>query len=140
VSRRRSISTDTEGSITEETINVSPLIDVVFILLIFFIVTTVFVRETGIDVERPRATSASELSREALLIAVDEEGTVYYGGAPVDIRALRGTVRRLLQGDPRPVIIQADRQTSTEDLVSVIDEVSLAGAESVNIATRASDG
>ncbi len=138
--RRRSISEESEGVLTEESINVSPLIDVVFILLIFFIVTTVFVRETGIDVERPRAASSSELSREALLIAVDEEGTVHYGGSPIDIRSLRGTVRRLLQGDPRPVIIQADRRTSTEDLVAVIDEVSLAGAESVNIATRASDG
>ena len=85
-------------------------------------------------------TSSSELSREALLIAVDEEGAIFYGGSPVDIRSLRGTVRRLLQGDPRPVIIQADRQTSTEDLVAVIDEVSLAGADSVNIATKASDG
>ncbi|MBC2603637.1 ExbD/TolR family protein [Puniceicoccus vermicola] len=138
--RRRSISEEPEGALAEETINVSPLIDVVFILLIFFIVTTVFVRETGIDVERPRAASSSELSREALLIAVDAEGAVFYGGSPLDIRALRSTVKRLLQGDPRPVIIQADRRTSTEDLVAVIDEISLAGAESVNIATRASDG
>lgn len=140
MSRRRSISGESEDSLSEESINVSPLIDVVFILLIFFIVTTVFVRETGIEVERPQAASASELSKEAILIAVDAEGSVFYGGSPVDIRSLRATVKRLLQGDPRPVIIQADRSTSTEDLVAVMDEVSLAGAESVNIATRASDG
>jgi len=138
--RRRSISESGNDPLTEETINVSPLIDVVFILLIFFIVTTVFVRETGIDVERPRAASSSELSKEALLIAVDSNGGVYYGGSQVDLRSLRTTVKRLLQGDPRPVIIQADRKTSTEDLVAVMDEVSLAGAESVNIATRATDG
>jgi len=138
--KNRSISADVGDSLTEESINVSPLIDVVFILLIFFIVTTVFVRETGIEVERPRAASSSELSKEALLVAVDDEGTVFYGGSPVDINALRGTVRRLLQGDPRPVIIQTDKRTSAEDLVRVIDEISLAGAESVNIATRASDG
>jgi len=138
--RRRSISETGNDPLTEETINVSPLIDVVFILLIFFIVTTVFVRETGIDVERPRAASSSELSKEALLIAVDSNGGVYYGGSQVDLRSLRTTVKRLLQGDPRPVIIQADRKTSTEDLVAVMDEVSLAGAESVNIATRATDG
>ena len=138
--RRRSISEESTDTLSDETINVSPLIDVVFILLIFFIVTTVFVRETGIDVERPRASSAAELSREALLIAVDSDGTVYYGGNQLDIRSLRATVKRLLQGDPRPVIVQADRHTSTEDLVAVIDEVSLAGAPSVNIATRATDG
>lgn len=136
---RRSIREGAPPDAGEETINVSPLIDVVFILLIFFIVTTVFVRETGIDVERPRAATAAELSREAILLAVDSEGTVHYGGQPLDLRAVQGTVRRLLRGDPRPVIIQADRRTATEDLVAVIDEAKLGGAESVNIATRATD-
>ncbi len=136
--RRRHLDRE-DGSITgtDEAINVSPLIDVVFILLIFFIVTTVFVRETGIDVERPRSASASELSREAILLAVDEKGTVFHGGRAMDLRAVRGTIRRLLRGDERPVIIQADRRTSTEDLVAVIDEAKLAGASSVNIATKA---
>ncbi len=138
--RRRSIQAGGGDALAEESINVSPLIDVVFILLIFFIVTTVFVRETGIDVERPRAASASELPREAILIAVDAEGGIHYGGAPIDLRSVRGTVRRLLQGDPRPIIVQADRETSTENLVAVIDELNLAGAESVSIATRATDG
>jgi len=134
--RRRSIQDPGEDHAAEETINVSPLIDVVFILLIFFIVTTVFVRETGIDVERPRAATAEELSREAILIAVDADGSVFYGGQEIDLRSVRGTVRRLLRGDPRPVIIQADRQTATEDLVALIDEIKIGGASAVNIATR----
>jgi biopolymer transport protein ExbD len=138
--RSPSIQDDTEDPLAGESINVSPLIDVVFILLIFFIVTTVFVRETGIDVDRPRAASAAELSREAILLAVDADGTVHYGGNPIDLRAVRSTVRRLLRGDPRPVIVQTDRATPAEDLVAVIDEARLAGAPSVNIATRATDG
>lgn len=134
--RRRSILSPDESHEAEESINVSPLIDVVFILLIFFIVTTVFVRETGIDVERPRAATSGELSREAILIAIDEDGAVFYGGRSLDLRSVQGTVRRLLQGDPRPVIIQADRRTDTEDLVALIDEIKLGGASAVNIATR----
>ncbi len=137
--RRRSIQSDGTTDSQEETINVSPLIDVVFILLIFFIVTTVFVRETGIDVERPRSATAGELSREAILIAVDAEGSVFYGGQPLDLRSVRGTIQRLLRGDPRPVIIQADRQTDTEDLVALIDEIKIGGASSVNIATRTTE-
>jgi len=137
VRRRRSIHSTEDGSLVEESINVSPLIDVVFILLIFFIVTTVFVRETGLEVDRPRAASAGELSREAILIAVGEDGEYYYGGQRIDLGSVRGTIQRLLRGDPRPVIIQADRAAETGDLVALMDEVRLGGAESINIATKA---
>lgn len=137
--RRRSIQSSSDDGITEESINVSPLIDVVFILLIFFIVTTVFVRETGVEVERPRAATSSELSREAILIAVDEGGKIFYGGQTLELRNVRGTIQRLLRGDPRPVIIQADSGTDTGDLVALMDQIKLGGAESVNIATRATE-
>ncbi|MEM0966215.1 MAG: biopolymer transporter ExbD [Verrucomicrobiota bacterium] len=137
---RKTTTTPSHIGATDESINVSPLIDVVFILLIFFIVTTVFVQETGIQVERPQAASASELSREAILIAVDREGRIYYGGNPIELQAVRPVVKRLLQGDVRPVIIQADRATATEDLVAVIDEINLAGAATINIATTATGG
>jgi len=117
-------------------INVSPLIDIVFILLIFFIVTTVFVEETGVDVQRPEAASASDLEKNSILIAITEEGKVVYGGNEIGSNGVRGTVKRLLQREPdMPVIIQADKAASVELYTKVHDEAALAGAESIHLAT-----
>ena len=78
-------------------INVSPLIDIVFILLIFFIVTTVFVEETGVEVQRPQAASAAQLAKQSILIAITEDGKVIYGGNEIGVRGVRGIVKRLLK-------------------------------------------
>ena len=78
-------------------INVSPLIDVVFILLIFFIVTTVFVEETGVDVQRPQASAADHLDKNSILIAITEAGKVIYGGNEIGSHGVQAVVRRLLQ-------------------------------------------
>lgn len=118
-----------------ETINVSPLIDVVFILLIFFIVTTVFVRDTGIEVERPQAATSQDLSAESILFAIDADGRIHYGGSSIELRMVRGLVQRLQRESAQPVILQADRATRTEDLVRLMDEVKQGGAASVHIAT-----
>ncbi|MEM7791975.1 MAG: biopolymer transporter ExbD [Verrucomicrobiota bacterium] len=116
-------------------INVSPLIDIVFILLIFFIVTTVFVEETGVDVQRPEAASANDLEKNSILIAITDEGKVIYGGNEIGSNGVRGTVKRLLQREPEmPVIIQADKNASIELYTKVHDEAALAGAESIHLA------
>ncbi len=120
---------------TEE-INLSPLIDMIFILLIFFIVTTVFVEETGVEVHRPEAASAVDLDQQAVLIAITDEGSVFYGGREIGTGGVRAIVRRINQREPSPVIIQADRRVPTELLVRVIDEANLGGAPSVNISTE----
>lgn len=123
------------GSSQDDQINISPLIDVVFILLIFFIVTTVFVEETGIDVQRPRAASASDLDRNAILIGITGEGAVHFGGREIGVRGVRGVVRRALSRNPElPVIIQADKSASIEIYTRVHDEASLAGATRINLA------
>ena len=117
-------------------INISPLIDIVFILLIFFIVTTVFVEETGVDVQRPEATSAASLDKNSILIAITREGSIVYGGSEIGSAGVRGTVRRLLQGNPdMPVIVQADRLASIDLYTKVHDEAILAGAKKVHLAT-----
>lgn len=116
-------------------IDISPLIDVVFILLIFFIVTTVFVEETGIEVNKPRAATQQDLERNSILIGVSRTGQVFYGGREVGVAGVRSVVGRLLKQDPMPVIIQADRETPTEMTVSVLDEARLAGAENVFVST-----
>jgi biopolymer transport protein ExbD len=118
-----------------EEINVSPLIDIVFILLIFFIVTTVFVEETGVQVQRPQATSAVALSKNSILIAITEEGRIMYGGREIGVNGVRGVVQRLLKKESLPVIIQADRRVSVDLYTKVHDQASLGGAASINLAT-----
>lgn len=116
-------------------INISPLIDVVFILLIFFIVTTVFVEETGIDVNKPRAASSRELDKNSILIGITPEGSVYYAGREIGVGGVRPVVSRLLQSETLPVIIQADQYTPTQTTVDVLDEAKLAGATQVFLST-----
>jgi len=118
------------------TIDIGPLIDVVFILLIFFIVTTVFVEETGIDVDKPRAASQRDLEKNSILIGITPEGRVFHGGREVGTGSVRAIVRRLRETDDTlPVIIQADRRTPTETTVDVLDEAKLAGAAQVFVST-----
>lgn len=117
------------------TIDMSPLLDVVFILLIFFIVSTVFVKETGVEVEKPQAISAQQLDQMAILLAITRTGEVVYDGANIGVSGVRSTVEQLLLKDDRPVVIQVDKAVRSELLVEVIDEAKLAGASAVNIAT-----
>lgn len=117
-------------------INVSPLIDMVFILLIFFIVTTVFVEETGTDVDKPQAASAIQLEKNSILLALTSKGQVVYGGKEIGVGGVRPLVRRLTQQETMPVIIQVDRNANAGLLVRVIDESKLGGAKNVSIAAE----
>jgi biopolymer transport protein ExbD len=117
-------------------INISPLIDMVFILLIFFIVTTTFVEETGIEVDKPQAASAAVLDKNSILLAITAEGQVVYGGQEVGLGAVRALVRRLSESEPLPVIIQVDKATSAGILMRVLDESKLGGAKNVSVATE----
>tara|TARA_B110000208_G_scaffold59344_3_gene77497 strand:- start:2166 stop:2573 length:408 start_codon:yes stop_codon:yes gene_type:complete len=117
-------------------IDLSPLLDVVFIMLIFFIVTTVFVNETGIEVDKPQAVTTTDLERTVIMIAIADTGEVVYDGANIGAVGVRATVAQLLRTQPdRPVVVQADKEVPTGLLVQVIDEAKLAGAIAVNIAT-----
>lgn len=120
----------------EQGIDLSPLLDVVFILLIFFIVTTVFVRESGIDVDKPKAVSTEQLQRNVILIAISEEGAVMYDSTNIGVSGVRVTVAQLIRKKNKAVVIQADKSVTTELLVKVIDQAKLAGASQVNIATQ----
>jgi len=116
-------------------IDLAPLIDVVFILLIFFIVTTVFVRETGVEVDKPTAVSSSNMQKSVLLIAITSTREVVYGGTNIGIKGVRTTLAQAMKSDPKPLVIQADKTVPTELLVQVIDQAKLAGIASVSIAT-----
>ncbi|GAB2676823.1 ExbD/TolR family protein [Aliiglaciecola aliphaticivorans] len=118
----------------DHSIDMSPLLDVVFILLIFFIVTTVFVRETGVEVDKPQAISASQLDKTVILLAITDAGEVFYDGSQIGVVGVRSTLEQLQQYDPKPVVIQADKNVPTQLLLEVIDEAKLAGSITVNIA------
>jgi len=126
---RRALS-DTE-ELTD--INISPLIDMVFILLIFFIVTTVFVEETGVEVDKPQAASAVELEKNSILIAITAKGEVVYDGRNVGVNGAQAEIRRLVLKEKLPVILQVDQGALGGLVVRVIDAAKLAGAKSVNI-------
>ncbi|MEM7310362.1 MAG: biopolymer transporter ExbD [Planctomycetota bacterium] len=125
----------------ETGIDISPLIDCVFILLIFFIVTTVFVEETGVEVNRPEAASASQLEKNSILLAITDKGEVVYGGREVNVAGVQALVKRLLQKEADiPVIIQADSTSKSGVLVRVIDQCKLAGAEKVSVSAKTPKG
>ncbi|MBB1293895.1 biopolymer transporter ExbD [Pseudoalteromonas sp. SG43-7] len=117
-------------------IDMSPLLDVVFILLIFFIVTTVFVRESGVEVDKPQAVSASRLEQQVIFLAITDSQQVYFDGSQIGVAGVRSSVEQMLKQQQRPVVIQADKTVPTELLVKVIDEAKLAGAATVNLATQ----
>ena len=117
-------------------INVAPLLDMVFILLIFFIVTTVFVEETGVEVQKPTAASAKDLEKRSLLIALTRDARVMYGGREYSLHGLRAIVSREVANEDVPVVILADRDAGSGMLVDVIDECKLAGAKNVSLAAK----
>ena len=117
-------------------INIAPLVDMVFLLLIFFIVTTVFVEETGVDIQKPVAASAQSLEKKSILLALTLDGRIVYGGREVRLNELRGLVSRMLREQEMPVIVLADENSRSGVLVDVIDECKLAGAKQVSIAAE----
>jgi len=116
-------------------VNLTPLIDMVFILLIFFLVTASFTKESGIDVDRPTAQTAVRQEKGNLIIGVSETGEVWIENQQVDIRSIRAHVERLHAQNPEgTVIILADQKTHTGATVNVLDQVRLAGVTNVAIA------
>lgn len=121
-------------------VDISPLIDCVFILLIFFIVTTTFVEETGVEVDKPQAASSVQLEKTSILLAITDKGEIVYGGREIGIAGVQPLVKRMMQKEELPVIVQADQNVMSGLLIRVIDEAKLAGAEKVSIATRKKQG
>jgi biopolymer transport protein ExbD len=121
----------------EPEINMAPLIDMVFILLIFFLVTTSFVRESGVTVERPQAQTARSKEKNALIVGLDRSGGIHLEGRQVDLHGVRGLVERYLSVNPKgAVLVSADRRVVTGRLIAVLDQCRLAGAMDVAIAAR----
>ena len=133
---RNRLSSGSNERDEEAEINLSPLIDCVFILLIFYIVTTVFIDETGIEVNKPEAASARELDKMSMLIAVSAENKVFYAGKEIGISGVGPAVRRQIAKEMIPVIIQADALADHGVFAAVYGEAKAAGAEKVNFSTE----
>lgn len=121
----------------ESTIDLTPMLDVVFIMLIFFIVTTSFVKESGIDVSRPSAKTAKKKERATILVAISQSGEIWIQKRKVEIRSVRANIERLHAESPEgTVVIQADKRSETGLLVDVMDQVRLAGVESIAVSAK----
>ena len=122
-------------------IDLTPMLDVVFIMLIFFIVTTSFVKESGIDVNRPSASTAKKKERATILVGISQSGEIWIQKRRVDIRSVRANIERLHAESPEgTVVIQADKLSETGTLVDVMDQVRLAGVESISVAASPGAG
>ena len=116
-------------------INITPMLDMVFIMLIFFIVTASFVKEAGIDVNKPGAISAQTKGRASIFIAITASGEIWIDRRQVDIRQVGANIERLLAENPQgSVVIQADRDSKNGVLVHVMDEARLAGVQNISLA------
>lgn len=126
---------------TNRDIDISPLIDVVFILLIFFMVTTTFVKDMKLDLERPSAASASRASSKALRVYIDATEHVYVDEVAVKPWMLESRVRDNIAGKSDPtVLVVADRGVTAEALIDVVDRCRMAGATNVGVITEKEEG
>jgi len=121
----------------ESQVDLTPLIDVVFIMLIFFIVTATFTKETGIDVNKPEAATATAQKKANILIAIDARDNIWIDRRKVDIRSLIPNIKRLRSENPQgTVVIQADEESRNKTLVEVMDRARQAGEYNIALAAN----
>jgi biopolymer transport protein ExbD len=118
-------------------VDLTPMLDVVFIMLIFFIVTASFVKESGIEVDRPVAATAERQERGNILVAITDTDQIWIDRREVDVRAVRSHIERMLAENPQgSLVIQADKNSKNGLLVQVMDAAHLAGVDNVSLATE----
>ncbi len=130
---RRTFSNEPDATTS---IDLSSMIDCIFILLIFFVVTTVFVEEPGIDVNKPDALMDARLDKNSIIIAISADNKVVYGGKELGVAGVGARVRQLLVKEQLPVIIQADAKADHGVFSSLWSEVRNAGAKRISVSTR----
>lgn len=124
----------------ESGLDLTPMMDIVFIMLIFFIVTTSFVKETGIDVNRPNADTAQRDEKGNILVAISQNNEIWIDKRRVDLKAVRANIERLKIEYPEgSVIIQADKESRSGLLVETMDQIRLAGVTNISIAAKNDD-
>lgn len=131
--RRRKVRQEDDSQI-----DMTPMLDVVFIMLIFFIVTTSFVRESGLEVNRPTAATATEQGKAGIFVAINDSGEIYIDRKQVDLQRVRASLERLIasQGEVG-LVIQADQETRHGVVVKVMDAAREAGIKQISVAAKA---
>ena len=132
MSRRKARPAAEEGAI-----DLTPMLDVVFIMLIFFIVTASFIKEAGIDVNRPDAITSQKKPKAAILIAVDPSSGVWIEGNKIDVRLLKNKITQMRADNPEgSVVIQADEEATADVIIDVMDAARAAGVFDVALSTE----
>jgi biopolymer transport protein ExbD len=117
-------------------IDLTPMLDVVFIMLIFFIVTASFIKEAGIEVNRPEATTASKVKNQNILVAISPTNEIWIDKRVVDPRSVRSVIERMHAENPKgAVVIQADNKSTAEMFAIVADAAKAAGVIDISLAT-----
>ncbi len=125
----------------EQRVDISPLIDMVFILLIFFMVSTTFVRDMNLDLERPAASSAEVASTKAIRLYIDSNGDTYLDGQPIRLWVIQSRLREMMQSSgSEQILVVTDEDVPSGRLVEVVDQARRAGAGDVGVATVAEAG
>lgn len=128
------------NSSDEAAIDMTPMLDIVFIMLIFFIVTTSFVKEAGLEVNRPTASSAQTVKKGNIMVAIGAAGDVWIDKRRIETDAVRANIERLRAESPDgAVVIQADTEANAGVVVKVMDQIKMAGVESISIAATNKD-
>jgi biopolymer transport protein ExbD len=131
------IGTRRRAILEEAAIDIAPLIDMTFLLLIFFIINTNFIKETGIEVKRPATTYGQPKTGDLILIGISSAGTVHMNGKRIDLSSVRPGVSQMRLKMPKaPVVLVVDEAARALVIMRVIDECKLAGAEEISIATK----
>jgi biopolymer transport protein ExbD len=128
---------NTADEVPDQQINLTPMLDVVFIMLIFFIVTATFVKEVGIDINQPEDSRPTNVdpNKKSIVVRITARDRIIIAQRDVDVRNVRANIERLHAENPEaPVIIQADAESSTEALIDVMDASRQAGVYNVSLA------
>ena len=132
---RRNIST--QPGAADEDVNVTPLLDIVFIMLIFFIVTSTFVKEPGIEVNRPEAITAKERKLASIIVAISADDEIWINKERVELQEVKAIVEQLRRENPKgTAVVQADAKSKTRLLIEVVSQIRATGVEDVAVSTE----
>lgn len=121
----------------DEDVNVTPLLDIVFIMLIFFIVTSTFVKEPGVEVSRPDAVTAKDRRLASIIVAISEDDEIWINKEQVELEEVRSQVEQLRRENPKgTAVVQADRKSKTRLLVEVVNQIRATGITDVAVSTE----
>ena len=121
----------------DQAVDISPLIDMVFILLIFFMVSTTFVKDMKLDIERPGASSATRASSKVIKVYIDSQAQTFIDNQPIKVWALQSKLRDMLRASTeKSILVVTDETVPVEKLIEVVDQCRLSGAKDVAVAAK----